>query len=139
MPQSKKMITRARQLRREMTKEERHLWYDFLRNYAPRFTRQKIVEPYILDFYCHTANLAVELDGGQHYEDNGKLYDARRTAYLQQQGIQVVRFSNLDVMQNFEGVCLEIDTVVKELLARKSDTSTKPQTLQVLFTRDQLP
>ena len=79
MAQSKEMISRARQLRHDMTKEERHLWYDFLRAYVPRFTRQKIVESYILDFYCCAAGLAVELDGGQHYEDAGKAYDERRT------------------------------------------------------------
>ena len=139
MAQSKEMISRARQLRRDMTKEERHLWYDFLRAYVPRFTRQKIVEPYILDFYCSAAGLAVELDGGQHYEEEDKAYDARRTAYLQKQGIQVIRFSNFDVMRNFEGVCFEIDTTVKELLARKSDVPAGSQTLQALLTRGQLP
>ena len=102
-----------------MTKEERHLWYDFLRNYTPRFSRQKIVPPYILDFYCSTAAPAVELDGGQHYEDAGKAYDEHRTTYLQQQGIQVLRFSNLDVVRNFEGVCFEINAAVKELTYQK--------------------
>ena len=120
MAQSKEMISRARQLRHDMTKEERHLWYDFLRAYVPRFTRQKIVEPYILDFYCCAAGLAVELDGGQHYEDAGKVYDERRTAYLQQQGIQVLRFSNLDIIRNFDGVCRQIDIEVKKRLAEKS-------------------
>ena len=139
MAQSKEMISRARQLRHDMTKEERHLWYDFLRAYVPRFTRQKIVEPYILDFYCCAAGLAVELDGGQHYEIDGKAYDERRTAYLQKQGIQVIRFSNFDVMRNFEDVCFEIDTTVKELLARKSDVPAGSQTLQALLTRGQLP
>ena len=119
MAQSKEMISRARQLRRDMTKEERHLWYDFLRAYVPRFTRQKIVEPYILDFYCSAAALAVELDGGQHYGNDGKAYDERRTAYLQQQGIQVLRFSNLDVMRNFDGVCRQIDIEAKKRLAGK--------------------
>ena len=79
------------------------------------------------------------MDGGQHYEDAGKAYDERRTAYLQKQGIQVIRFSNFDVMRNFEGVCFEIDTTVKELLARKSDTPSSSQTLQALLTRGQLP
>ena len=130
MAQSKEMISRARQLRHDMTKEERHLWYDFLRVYVPRFTRQKIVEPYILDFYCCAAGLAVELDGGQHYEDAGKAYDERRTAYLQQQGIQVLRFSNLDIIRNFDGVCFEIDAIVRELLARKSGAPASSQTLQ---------
>ena len=72
MSEYKELLSHARQLRREMTKEERHLWYDFLRNYTPRFARQKLVVPYILDFYCTSARLAVELDGNQHYEDTGK-------------------------------------------------------------------
>ena len=139
MAQSKEMISRARQLRHDMTKEERHLWYDFLRAYVPRFTRQKIVESYILDFYCCAAGLAVELDGGQHYEDAGKAYDERRTAYLQQQGIQVLRFSNLDVIRNFDGVCFEIDAIVRELLARKSGAPASSHTLQALLPRGQLP
>ena len=88
MPEYKELLSRARKLRHDMTKEERHLWYDFLRGYSPRFSRQKLVAPYILDFYCCAAGLAVELDGGQHYEDADKTYDERRTAYLQQQGIQ---------------------------------------------------
>ena len=115
MSEYKELLSHARQLRREMTKEERHLWYDFLRNYTPRFARQKLVVPYILDFYCASARLAVELDGNQHYEDTGKAYDERRTAYLWQRGIQVLRFSNLDVMQHFEGVCRVIYNAVKSL------------------------
>ena len=115
----KELLSHTRQLRREMTKEERHLWYDFLRNYSPRFARQKLVVPYILDFYCASARLAVELDGNQHYGDTGKEYDERRTAYLQQKGIQVLRFSNLDVMRNFEGVCMQIDLAVKKILVQK--------------------
>ena len=86
MSEYKELLSHARQLRREMTKEERHLWYDFLRKYTPRFARQKLVAPYILDFYCTSARLAVELDGSQHCEDTGKAYDERRTAYLQQRG-----------------------------------------------------
>ena len=92
MSEYKELLSHARQLRREMTKEERHLWYDFLRNYTPRFARQKLVVPYILDFYCASARLAVELDGNQHYEDTGKAYDERRTAYLWQRGYKCCGF-----------------------------------------------
>ena len=119
MPEYKELFSRARKLRHDMTKEERHLWYDFLRNYTPRFARQKLVVPYILDFYCASARLAVELDGSQHCEDTGKAYDERRTAYLQQKGIQVLRFSNPDVMRNFDGVCMQIDLTVKKILVQK--------------------
>ena len=88
-----------------MTKEERHLWYDFLRDYPAKFYKQKIVGDYILDFYCEQAKLAVELDGSQHFEEDGQKYDRQRTEYLESLGIQVLRFSNDDIKQNFRGVC----------------------------------
>ena len=112
---NKELTPLAKQLRSEMTKEERHLWYDFLRGYSPRFVRQKVVGRYILDFYCDAAGLAIELDGSQHYEAAGQLHDAQRTEYLEGFGIRVLRFSNLDVMQHFEGVCRVIDNAVKSL------------------------
>lgn len=103
----------AQKLRRQSTAEERHLWYDYLRSYPVQFVRQRIVGSYIVDFFCKQAKLAVELDGSQHYEEQGVEYDARRTAYLLEQGIEVLRFSNLDVHDNFEGVCWSIDLAVK--------------------------
>ncbi len=66
-------------------------------------------------FYCDAAGLAIELDGSQHYEAAGQLHDAQRTEYLEGFGIRVLRFSNLDVMQHFEGVCRVIDNAVKSL------------------------
>ena len=102
----------ARRLRKDMTREERHLWYDFLRTYPIRFRRQEIMDAYIVDFYCYKAKLAVELDGSQHYDPEGKDYDARRTAHLQSYGIEILRFSNLGVQRNFAGVCLQIDKAV---------------------------
>ena len=79
-----------------------------------RFRRQYIIGNYILDFYCHGARLAVELDGSQHYEPTEQWYDERRTAYLNSMGICVLRFSNLDVMNNLRGVCQQIDMTVSE-------------------------
>ena len=114
LPRNNHLLGNARALRREMTKEERHLWYDFLRGHVPRFTRQKILGNRILDFYCDAAALAVELDGSQHYSPDGKLSDTLRTEELTPYGVQVLRFSNLDVMQNFEGVCLCIERTVRE-------------------------
>ncbi len=114
LPRNKGVLKNARNLRKNMTREERHLWYDFLRGYEPRFVRQKVVGRYILDFYCDAANLAVELDGGQHYEEAGQLHDAQRTEYLEGFGIKVLRFSNLDVMQHFEGVCRVIEDAAKK-------------------------
>ena len=105
---------RAQKLRKNATKEENHLWYDFLRTYPVQFLRQKPFGPYIVDFYCYKARLAIELDGSQHYEGNGPELDAARMAYLQEvEKIKVLRFTNLEIKQNFEGVCAVIDRQVK--------------------------
>ena len=102
------LLTNARALRKNMTKEERHLWFDFLRYCHPRFRRQETVSNYILDFFCHPAKLAIELDGSQHCEPEALAYDARRSAHLQELGITVIRFSNYDIQHNFRGVCQQI-------------------------------
>ena len=107
----------AKELRKSLTKEERHLWYDFLRNYPVRFLRQKVLGKYIVDFYCARANIAIELDGSQHYEDNGLSIDKLRTEYLKDYGIRIIRISNPDVMKNFEGVCAYIDNAVQQSLS----------------------
>ena len=105
---------RAQKLRKKATKEENHLWDDFLRTYPVQFLRQKPFGPDIVDFYCYKARLAIELDGSQHYEGNGPELDAARTAYLQEvEKIKVLRFTNLEIKQNFEGVCAVIDRQVK--------------------------
>ncbi|MBQ3503236.1 MAG: endonuclease domain-containing protein [Oscillospiraceae bacterium] len=114
MQHNGKLTARAQDLRRNMTKEERRLWYEYLHNYPCRFRRQVTVGNYILDFYCAAAKLAVELDGSQHYEPTEQWYDERRTAYLNSMGICVLRFSNLDVMNNLRGVCQQIDMTVSE-------------------------
>ena len=107
-PRNKKLISHARSLRKEMTKEERHLWFDFLRYCTPRFRRQEIIGNYIADFYCHQAQLVVELDGSQHFAPHQILYDNQRTAYFASLGIHVLRYPNSDVNTNFEGVCQHI-------------------------------
>jgi very-short-patch-repair endonuclease len=104
-----KLLEFARELRKNMTKEERHLWYDFLRGYTVRFRRQEIIGAYIADFYCAEAKLIVELDGSRHYDPEGTDCDAQRTVYFQSLGIEVIRFSNLDIWRNFEGVCSSIE------------------------------
>ena len=111
---NKKLIPYARELRRQMTKEERRLWYDFLRSYPVKFTRQKILGRYIADFYCAAANLVIELDGSQHYEAPGRAQDTERTAFLERYGLTVLRLPNNAVMQNFRGVCEYIDRQVTE-------------------------
>ena len=109
-----KLLPRAKEMRKNMTKEECHLWFDYLRNYKPRFKRQRIVGNYILDFYCEQARLAVEADGSQHYEAKGMSYDGERDLYLLNQGIMVLRFSNRDIWERFEGVKIQIDTEVRK-------------------------
>ncbi len=91
-----------------MTKEERKLWYQFLRGLQVQFRRQTVIGNYIVDFYCGSKKIAIELDGSQHYEKEGKLRDQKRDTFLNQQGITVLRYSNADVNSRFEGVCEDI-------------------------------
>jgi len=91
-----------------MTKEERHLWFDFLKNLPVTVHRQKVISKYIADFYIASASIVIELDGSQHYEDEGHLSDELRDKYFEEQGIKVLRYSNLDINQNFEAVCTDI-------------------------------
>ena len=110
---NKELTPLSKQLRSEMTKEERHLWYDFLRTYPIRFSRQKVLGRYIVDFYSAKAKLVIELDGSQHYETDRVEKDAERTAFLNGYGLQVIRIPNHEVNENFEGVCAYIDAVVR--------------------------
>lgn len=103
----------ARGLRKTMTKEERHLWYDCLRLCPVKFYRQRVIGSYIVDFYCASIKLAIELDGSQHYDPAEQEKDARRTAYLNSLGIEVLRFSNREVMQSFDGVCQAIEQKIR--------------------------
>ncbi len=117
------LATNAKTLRKNMTKEERHLWYDFLKKYPVRFLRQKVIDNYIVDFYCHSARLIIELDGSQHYEEKGLLKDKIRTERIEKRNLTVVGIPNNEVNRNFEGVCQYIDNAVKESL-RQSSTDT---------------
>jgi very-short-patch-repair endonuclease len=105
LPRNENLLVNARNLRRNMTKEERHLWYDCLRFCRPRFRRQEIIGNYIADFYCSQAKLVVELDGSQHYNPEEMAYDERRTAYFHCLGITVMRFTNEEIQKEFDAVC----------------------------------
>ena len=115
---NKNMVANAKSLRKNMTKEERHLWFDFLRTYHIRFQRQKVLGKYIVDFYCSEAKIVVELDGSQHYEPMGIEKDTARTEYLQQYDLMVIRIPNNEVTCNFSGVCEYIDLQVKQSLSQ---------------------
>ena len=104
LPRNLELKHNSRELRTNATKEENHLWFDFLRSCNPRFTRQRVIGNYIVDFYCHYHSLVIELDGGQHYEPDVMDYDAKRTAYLNALALRVLRFTNHDIDRNFEAV-----------------------------------
>ena len=99
-----------------MTKEERHLWYDYLRQHPVKFRRQSVLGRFIVDFYCAKAKLVIELDGSQHYEPQNQQADQMRTEYLEKFGVAVLRFSNRDINRNFRGVCEYIDGIVQNRL-----------------------
>ena len=107
-PRNDSLLNNARALRKNMTKEERHLWYDFLRYCRPRFRRQEIIGSYIADFYCHQAKLIIELDGSQHLDPKAIEYDTQRTHYFSSLDLLVVRYYNTDINNNFDGVCQDI-------------------------------
>ena len=113
MKHEKKNETYARQLRKDMTPWERKLWFRFLKDYPVRFQRQKCIDQYIVDFYCFRAKLVIELDGGGHYEPESQKKDEIRTRILENYGLKVLRFCNLDIDRDFYGVCTVIDNEVK--------------------------
>ena len=106
-------ISIARYLRKNATPQENHLWFDFLRHYPIRFQRQKAIDQFIADFYCHSAKLIIEIDGSQHYEANHKRYDDFRSERLHEYNLTVIRFTNQQIDKNFEGVCSFIDKTVQ--------------------------
>ena len=110
---NKELVPVAKQLRKNMTKEERHLWYDFLRSYPLHIYRQRVLGKYNVDFYCAKAKLVIELDGSQHYDEENMKKDAERTTFLEGYGLKVIRISNREINQNFRGVCEYIDAQIK--------------------------
>ena len=108
LPRSPELRANAQSLRKEMTPQERKLWFQFLRRLNVCVNRQKIIGYYIADFYCHSAQTVIELDDSQHFEVAGEAYDRQRDAYLRELGLVVLRYSNRDMAENFRGVCLDI-------------------------------
>ena len=116
LPYNHKLIPRAKELRKDATEQEKCLWYKYLSQYPIRFQRQKTIGRFIADFYCAKAKLAIELDGSQHFSNEGKVYDESRTAGLEEYGITVIRFSNAEVDRHFESMCEVIDKTVRALI-----------------------
>ena len=115
---NKDLVPNAKTLRKNMTKEERHLWYDYLREHPARFSRQKVLGKYIVDFYSASAKLIIELDGSQHYEEREQKYDIRRTEYLEQYGLRVIRIPNNEINENFYGVCEYLEKEIQQSLSQ---------------------
>lgn len=113
---NKDLTQNAKLLRKNMTKEEKRLWYDFLQAYPVRILRQKVIDNFIVDFYCRDARLIIEIDGKQHYSEQGLLNDEIRTEKLEKRDLLVVRIPNSKVNNNFKYVCEYIDVVIKERL-----------------------
>ena len=116
IPKDYNQLGNARRLRREMTPHERKLWYLFLRKYPVKIYKQRIIGKFIVDFFCASAKLVIELDGSQHYESQGIAYDAERSAFLTSLGLEVLRFSNRDIDRDFTGVCTQIDLTIQKRL-----------------------
>src|SRR5690349_10890187 len=114
IPYRRNLTANAQSLRRDPTPAERKLWFEFLRELPVRFTRQKPLGQYIADFYCASRLLVIEVDGDSHFTDGGTAHDDRRTAALESQGLRVIRVTNLDVMQHFEGVCQRITQALEK-------------------------
>jgi very-short-patch-repair endonuclease len=111
---NKLLSSNANELRNNMTSQEKHLWYDYLREYPVRILRQKIIENFIADFYCSKGKLIIEIDGSQHYSEEGLEHDQERTIILNNYGLKVIRFSNLDIDRSFDDVCRMIDNEIKK-------------------------
>lgn len=111
-----KMLNVAKSLRRNMTPQERKLWYVFLRKYPVKIYKQRIIESFIVDFYCSAAKLVIELDGSQHYTEQGLAYDKERSAILEGYDLLVLRFTNKEIDEEFNEVCRYIDTVIQNRL-----------------------
>ena len=115
---NKDLVESAKFLRNNMTKEERHLWYDFLQKSPFRFSRQKILGKYIADFYCAKAKLVIELDGSQHFEKEVREYDNKRTAFLEEYGLKIIRIPNSEINNNFEGICRYLNEQIEQSLSQ---------------------
>ena len=116
IPKDNSQLENARRLRREMTPHERKLWYLFLRKYPVKIYKQRIIGRFIVDFYCASAKLIIEVDGSQHYEPQAMAYDAERSAFLSDLGLEALRFSNREIDRDFRGVCEQIDRTIQNRL-----------------------
>ena len=110
----KELVANAQNLRKNMTDEEKHLWYDFLKDLPVTVNRQKNIGNYIVDFLISSSNLVIELDGSQHWNEENKENDKKRDEYLKKMELTVLRYSNKEINENFDGVCADILKHIKK-------------------------
>ena len=115
LPYNPKLVARAKELRKNMTSAEKKLWYEYLRTFPYRVHRQRPINHYIVDFYCPKLKLVIEVDGDSHFTSEAQEYDRKRTEVLQGYGLRVVRFHNVEIADNFEGVCQTIEVYLDPL------------------------
>ena len=111
LPYNPQLIAQTREMRKNPTPAEKKLWYEYLRAYKPRFLRQRPIDNYIVDFYCAQRKLVIEIDGDSHFTDEGIEYDQARTHILEGYGLRVMRFTNKEVLENFDAVCAAIEEI----------------------------
>jgi very-short-patch-repair endonuclease len=112
LPYNKKLVSRAKELRKNMTVAEQKIWKNYLKTFPYRVYRQRPIENFIIDFYCPKLKLVIEIDGNSHYNENAQDYDKERTQILQSYGLKVIRFKNDDVLYNFTGVVKLIEGMI---------------------------
>ena len=121
LPYDSRLNERAKELRRKMTPQERKLWHRFLKDYSIKIYKQRVIKFFVVDFYCAEARLVIELDGSQHYTEQGKAYDEERSSIMEGYGVEVLRFTNLEVDREFDAVCERIDARIKQRTAELRD------------------
>ncbi len=109
LPYNADLVFRAREMRKNPTPAEKKLWQNYLRQLPQRWLRQRPIAHFIVDFYCATLRLVIEVDGGGHFTEEGKAHDLERSRILESYGLKIVRFTNREVLEDFEGVCQKID------------------------------
>ncbi|AOX00811.1 endonuclease [Moorena producens PAL-8-15-08-1] len=112
LPYNSKLVTRARELRKTMTPAERKLWSDYLKKFKFRVLRQRPIGNFIVDFYCAAFKLVIEVDGEYHSTQSAQVYDQERTQIIKGYGLKVIRFTNDEVLHNFEAVCDRISSEI---------------------------
>jgi very-short-patch-repair endonuclease len=115
LPYNPKLISIAKQMRQNPTPAEKKLWQNYLRNFPVRVLRQRPIDNFIVDFYCAALKLVIEIDGDSHFTEQGKHSDRERTRILSGYGLTVIRFTNVEVLQNFEGVCRQLESWITPL------------------------